>query len=183
MDKIIINEVNQKMDGSLKHFAKELTGLRTGRASLGLLDGIHVDFYGAKSALHQVATLSTPDALTIAIMPWDASMLPVIEKAIQSAGVGLNPQNDGKIIRIPVPSLTEERRKELVKVLKKATEEARVAVRNVRREGMEHVKKKSKELPEDLAKKTHDKIQKITDDHIAKVDKMAAEKEKEIMDR
>jgi len=183
MDKEILNEVNTKMDGAIKHFAKELTGIRTGRASVGLLDGIQVDYYGNKQPISQLATVSTPDALTVAVMPWDGSALASIEKAIQAAGLGLNPRNDGKIIRVPIPPLTEERRKDLVKVVKKVAEETRVAIRNVRREGMEHIKKKSKEMPEDLAKKTHDKVQKITDDHIARVDKMAAEKEKEILDR
>ncbi|MDH4184535.1 MAG: ribosome recycling factor [Nitrospinota bacterium] len=184
MDKIM-EEVNHKMDITIQHFAKELAGVRTGRASIGLLDGVLVDYYGNKSPLSQVATLSTPDALSIAIMPWDTSLLPVIEKAISASNLGLNPQNDGKLIRIPIPPLTEERRKELAKVVKKFAEETKVAVRNVRREGIEHVKKKekAKELSEDLAKKATDKIQKLTDDHVAMVDRMASAKEKEILDR
>jgi len=181
----ILEEVTHKMDVTIDHLSRELAGIRTGRASLGLLEGVQVEYYGVKSPLSQVATLATPDALTISIMPWDASMLPVIEKAILTSSLGLNPQSDGKLIRIPVPPLTEERRKELVKVVKKVAEETKVAIRNVRREGIEQVKKqeKSKELPEDLAKKTSEKIQKITDEHVAKTDKMATEKEHEIMDR
>ena len=181
----ILNEVTHKMDVTIEHLIRELAGVRTGRASLGLLEGVHVDYYGVKSPLSQVATLATPDSLTISIMPWETSMLAVIEKAILTSNLGLTPQNDGKVIRIPIPPLTEERRKELVKVVKKVAEDTKVAIRNVRREGIELVKKqeKNKELPEDLAKKTVEKIQKITDDHVARTDKMAADKEKEIMDR
>ena len=181
----ILGEVSHKMDVTIEHLARELAGIRTGRASVGLLEGVQVDYYGVKSPLSQVATLATPDALTISIMPWEASMLPVIEKAILTSNLGLTPQSDGKMIRIPIPPLTEERRKELVKMVKKISEETKVAIRNVRREGIEQVKKqeKSKELPEDLAKKTSEKIQKITDEHVAKTDKMAADKENEIMDR
>ena len=181
----ILDEVNHKMDVTLKHLEKEFAGVRTGRASLGLLDNIHVEYYGNNSPLSQVATLATPDALSITIMPWDASLLSIIEKAILSSNLGLTPQNDGKIIRITIPPLTEERRKELCKYVKKLSEEAKVALRNVRRDGIENVKKqeKSKELSEDLAKKASDKIQKLTDEHVTKVDKLSADKENEVMDR
>ena len=181
----ILEEVIHKMDVTIDHLSKELAGIRTGRASLGLLEGITVDYYGVKTPLSQVGTLSTPDALTISIMPWEATLVPAIEKAILTSNLGLTPQSDGKTIRIPIPPLTEERRKDLVKMVKKLGEEGKVAIRNVRREGIEHVKKqeKNKELPEDLAKKATDKIQKITDEHVAKVDKITEEKDREIMDR
>jgi ribosome recycling factor len=181
----VFDEVKRKMDAAIEHFGKELAGIRTGRASTGLLDGIMVDYYGTATALNQVATLNTPDALTISIQPWEVKMIPVIEKAINLSGLGLNPTNDGKIVRINMPKPTEERRKELTKVVRKMAEESKIALRAVRREGLDKVKKheKDKQATEDDAHKASDKIQKIVDEHIAQVDKITAAKEKEIMDR
>lgn len=181
----VFDEVKRKMDAAIEHFGKELAGIRTGRASVGLLDSVIVDYYGTETPLTQVATLNTPDALTITIQPWEAKMIPVIEKAINLSGLGLNPTNDGKIVRLNMPKPTEERRKELTKVVRKMAEETKIALRNVRREGLDKVKKheKDKQATEDDARKASDKIQKIVDDHIAQVDKKTAAKEKEIMDR
>ncbi|MBI4665643.1 MAG: ribosome recycling factor [Nitrospinae bacterium] len=181
----VYDEVKRKMDTAIDHLGKELAGVRTGRASLGLLDGIKVDYYGTMSLLNQVASLTTPDALTIAIQPWEQKLVPVIEKAIMMSDLGLMPTNDGKVIRISMPSLTEERRKELTKHVKKLAEEAKIALRNIRRDGVEKIKKleKDKAVSEDDARKATDKVQKIIDEHIAIVDKKTAAKEKEIMDR
>lgn len=181
----VFKEVRHKMDVTLDHLAKEMAGIRTGRASLGLLDHVRVDYYGTETPLNQVANLSIPDSLTISVQPWDASMVTVIEKAILTSDLGLTPSNDGKVIRIPIPPLTEERRKELTRVVKKEAEDAKIALRNVRREGVDQIKKleKQKDISEDDSKKGLDMIQKITDEYVAKADKMCAEKEKEVMDR
>lgn len=181
----VFDEVKRKMDAAIEHLGKELAGIRTGRASIGLLDGITVDYYGTQTPLAQVATLNTPDPLTISVQPWEAKMIPVIEKAILASGLGLTPLNDGKVVRINMPSLTEERRKDLTKVVRKMAEETKVALRNVRREGLDKVKKheKDKQATEDDARKASDRIQKIVDDHIVQVDKKISAKEKEIMDR
>lgn len=181
----VLKEVKHKMEVTVEHMGRELAGIRTGRASLGLLDGIHVDYYGVETPLSQVANLSVPDPLTISLQPWDASMTPVIEKAILASDLGLTPANDGKVIRIPIPPLTEERRKELVKVVRKVAEEAKIALRNVRREGVDHIKKKgkAKEISEDETHTATDKVQKITDEFIGTVSRLEAEKEKEVMDK
>ncbi|MBI4828229.1 MAG: ribosome recycling factor [Nitrospinae bacterium] len=181
----VFSDITHKMDVTVEHLGKDLAGVRTGRASLGLLDGITVEYYGAKTPISQVASLSLPDPLTIAIQPWEPSMAAVIEKAILTSDLGLNPRTDGKIVRIPIPSLTDERRKELARHVKKVAEETRVALRNGRRDGVDHIKKmeKAKEISEDDAHKGTDRVQKILDEHIARVDKLAAAKEKEIMDR
>ncbi len=181
----VFNEMSHKMNVTIEHLGRELAGIRTGRASLGLLDGIHVDYYGVQTPLNQVANLSIPDPLTISLQPWDASMAPVIEKAILASDLGLTPSNDGKVIRIPIPPLTEERRRELTKVVRKAAEEAKIAIRNVRREGVDHIRKmeKEKKISEDDARKANDGIQKITDESVTTVNKLEAEKEKEVMDK
>lgn len=181
----VFKEVKHKMEVTIERLGRELAGIRTGRASLGLLDGIHVDYYGVNTPLSQVANLALPDALTISVQPWDASMTPAIEKAILVSDLGLTPTNDGKVIRIPIPPLTEERRKELVKVVKKTAEETKIAVRNVRREGVDHIKKKekAKEISEDEAHTAVDKVQKITDGFIGAVVKLEADKEKEVLDK
>ncbi len=181
----VFTDVKHKMDVTIDHLVREFTAIRTGRASVGLLDGITVDYYGAQTPINQVANLSLPDPLTIGIQPWESNMIPVIEKAILTSDLGLTPINDGKSIHIPIPALTEERRKELSKVVRKAAEDAKIAIRNVRREGVEGLKKleKQKEISEDESRGGQDKVQKITDEHVTKVDKITAEKEKEIMDR
>jgi ribosome recycling factor len=172
------------MESSVDALKRELVKIRTGRASLSLLDGISVDAYGSKMPLNQVGTLTIPESRMIAIQPWDPQMLAVIEKAILSSDLGLTPANDGKIIRLSIPQLTEERRKELVKQIKKISEEFKVAVRNVRREGNDMLKnmKKDKEISEDDLFKLQDEAQKETDNFIKKIDEIAAGKEKEIME-
>ncbi|OGP34367.1 MAG: ribosome recycling factor [Deltaproteobacteria bacterium GWC2_65_14] len=172
------------MSRSLEAFRKELGKIRTGRASFSLLDGIKVDYYGTPTPLQQVGTLSVPESRLITVAPWDAKMIGPIEKAIQASGLGLNPSNDGKIVRIPIPPLTEERRKDLVKVVRKMAEDARIAVRNIRREGIERIKEKEKqkEISEDMMKRWQDKVQKETDSFIKKVDEILKAKEQEILE-
>jgi ribosome recycling factor len=166
---------------SLKH---EFSTIRTGRASLSLVDDIKVDYYGTPSPLTQVATLSLPDGRTIVIAPWESKMLAVIDKAIQKSDLGINPVNDGKIIRLVVPPLTEERRKELAKKAKKMAEDSKVIIRNVRRDANESLKKaeKDKKITEDDLTKSEQEVQKMTDDFIKRVDEALAHKEKEIME-
>lgn len=180
----LYKDTSGKMARSIEAFRKELGKIRTGRASLSLLDGIKVDYYGTPTPLQQVGTLSVPESRLIAITPWDTKMIGPIEKAIQGSGLGLNPSSDGKVVRIPIPPLTEERRKDLVKVVKKMAEDSRVAVRNIRRDALEKVKEKEKkkEISEDEMKRWHDKIQKETDGFIKKVDEILKAKEQEIME-
>ncbi len=173
----------EKMAKALDAVKKEFTALRTGRASLGILEGITVDYYGTPSPLNQVANLSVPEARQIIIQPWEAKMLGEIEKAILKSDVGLTPSNDGKIIRLNIPSLTEERRQQIVKHAKKLAEDARIAIRNIRRDINEELKKKTKDMhiSEDETKKMQDDVQKVTDSYIKKIDDLLAHKEKEIM--
>ncbi len=180
----LIKETSARMERSIEAFKKELGKVRTGRASFSLLDGVKVDYYGTLTPLQQVGTLSVPESRLITITPWDNKMIGPIEKAIQGAGLGLNPSSDGKVVRIPIPPLTEERRKELAKVVRKMAEEARVAVRNVRREGIEKLKEKEKkkEIPEDGVKRGQERIQKETDAFIKKIDDILKAKEQEIME-
>jgi len=180
----VILEMSEKMDKSVDAFKNELAKVRTGRASLALLDGIQVDAYGSVMPLNQVSTLTIPESRTIAIQPWDPQVLGAIEKAILKSDVGLTPVNDGKIIRLNIPQLTEERRKELVKQVKKVAEEFRVAVRNARRDAIDQLKKqkKDKEISEDDLFKLQDDAQSETDDYIAQIDEISAAKEKEVMD-
>jgi ribosome recycling factor len=184
MTKPLVADAQKRMDASLETVRRELSVMRTGRASLAMLDGVKVDYYGTPTPLNQVGNLSVPDPTLIAVQPWDASLLPVIEKAIRGAGLDLNPQNDGKIIRIPVPSLTEERRKALVKLAHKHAEEGRVAIRNVRRDTNDHLKKlmKDHEISEDDEKLALAEVQKLTDGHIARIDETLKKKEAEIME-
>jgi ribosome recycling factor len=180
--KKIFNEAEGTMSKALDHLEVELAKIRAGRANPSMLDGIYVDYYGNSTPLNQVANVNTPDARTIVIQPWEKSTLPTIEKAIQAANLGFNPQNDGVIIRIVVPPLTEDRRKDLVKRTKAEGEHAKVTIRNLRRDSIENVKKEVKKgLPEDVQKDAETKIQQITDSYITKVDKHLDVKEKEIM--
>lgn len=174
---------NEKMDKTLKSLVEELKKVRTGRAQASMLDGVKVNYYGSMSPLSQVASVSTPDAKSFLIAPWEAAMLKEIEQAIIKSDVGLAPINDGKVIRLKVPDLNEERRKDLAKQVKKIAEEARVAVRMSRRDANELVKKalKDKKTSEDEAKKLETEIQKMTDDFIKKIDQIAEEKEKSIL--
>ena len=178
-------KAEEKMSKAFDVLKKEFTTLRTGRASLGMLDGIMVDFYGTPTPLSGVSNMAMPDARMITIQPWDAKMLGEIEKAILKSDVGLTPGNDGKMIRLSIPPLTEERRQQIVKHAKKLAEDARVAVRNIRRDVNDDIKKKSKDkdahISEDATKKLQDEIQKLTDSTIKKIDELLAHKEKEIM--
>jgi len=180
----LIKDTSARMERSVEAFKKELGRVRTGRASFSLLDGVKVDYYGTPTPLQQVGTLSVPESRLITITPWDSKMIGPIEKAIQGAGLGLNPSSDGKVVRIPIPPLTEERRKELAKVVRKMSEDARVAIRNVRRESIEKLKEreKKKEIPEDDVKRGQDRIQKETDAFIRKIDDILKAKEQEILE-
>jgi len=184
MSSEVMMEMTEKMGNSLEAFRSELTKIRTGRASLSLLDGIKVEAYGSSMPLNQVGTLTIPESRQIVIQPWDPQVMSGIEKAILKSELGLTPVNDGKVIRINIPQLTEERRKELVKIVKKITEEYRVAVRNHRRDAIDTIKKqkKNKEISEDEQFKLQDEAQKETDSYIAKIDEVAAEKENEVME-
>ena len=179
----VLTETKRKMDKVLESMARDLSRVRTGRASVALLEGIKVDCYGTSMPLPQVASLAAPEARLLTVQPWDPTVLGDIEKAILKSDLGLNPVNDGKIIRLPIPTLTTERRKELVKMVKKMEEEAKVALRNVRREANEDFKemKKEKLLSEDDAHRGQEEVQKVTDEYIKKTEVQAAEKEKEIM--
>lgn len=178
-----IKDIERRMDGAVETLRKEFGGLRTGRASTSLLDPITVDAYGSTVPLNQVANVSVPEPRLITVSVWDRGTVKAVEKAIRDAGLGLNPQSDGNTIRVPIPELNQERRKELAKVAGKYAEEARVAVRNVRRDGMDRLKKMQKDgdLSEDEHKVWADKVQALTDAHIKKIDEALATKEKEIM--
>src|SRR5689334_100748 len=176
--------VKTRMDKAITDLQHEMASIRTGRASLGLLDHIRVDYYGTPTPLNQVANLHVPEPSMITIQPWDVSQIGPIEKSIRSSDLGLNPSNDGKMIRLPIPPLTEERRKDLVKKLHAGAEHHRVSVRNIRRDGNESVKKllKDKKITEDEDKRAHDEIQKMTDGFMAKIDSAVKTKEKEILE-
>jgi ribosome recycling factor len=176
-------QLKARMDKAVEAFRKELAAQRTGRANVHMLDSIHVDAYGSQVPLTQVGNISAPEPQLITITPWDASLTAAIEKAIRGSDLGFNPQNDGKVIRIPVPTLTEERRKDMVKHLNKVLEEHRTAIRNIRRDGNEAIKKamKDKKISEDEERGSLDQMQKITDDEIKKMDEMFKVKEKEVM--
>lgn len=175
--------MKEEMEKSVTSLKRDLVRIRTGRASSALVEPVHVDYYGTQMPLNQVANVTTPDPRTIQITPWESNMVGAIEKAILAANIGLTPQNDGKMIRIPIPALTEERRKEMVKLVKKMGEDAKVAIRNHRRNANETIKKseKQKEMSEDEAKKSLDEIQKGTDTKITEIDRLIESKEKEIL--
>jgi ribosome recycling factor len=177
-------QIRTRMEKAISDLQHEMAAIRTGRANLSILDHIRVDSYGTPAPLNQVANLHVPEPSLITIQPWDVSQIGPIEKSIRSSDLGLNPSNDGKIIRLPIPPLTEERRKELVKRVHAAAEHHRVALRNVRREGNEASKKllKDKKITEDEDKKAHDEIQKMTDSYIGKIDAAAKTKEKDILE-
>ena len=184
MSDAIFTQLNKEMEHSLGALRKELAKLRTGRASTALLEHIMVDYYGATTPLNQVATLSAPDPRLLVIQPYDRNALADIEKAILKSDLGLTPNNDGKIVRVPIPQLTEERRKDLVKHVKKVGEEFRVSMRNHRRVAIEHLKEaeKKKELTADDFKHGQDRVQKTTDEYIVKVDQIIKTKEAEVME-
>jgi len=178
-----IAHVRRRMEKAVEDLRQELGTIRTGRASISILDHIQVEYYGVPTPVNQVAQLGTPDATLITVQPYDASLVGPIEKAIRASDLGLNPSNDGRIIRIPIPPLTEERRKTLAKHVHKVLEEHRTAVRNIRRDGNDHIKKmvKDKAISEDDEKKALDEIQKLTDDYVRKLEEVAKVKEQEIM--
>jgi len=177
-------QLKTRMDKAVDDFRKALVGTRTGRASVHMLDGVMVEAYGSQMALNQVATVHSPEPQLITVQPYDPSQLTAIEKAIRTAELGFNPMNDGKIIRVPIPPLTEERRKDMVKHLHKVLEEHRTAIRNIRRDGNEAIKKalKDKKITEDESKRSTDEIQKLTDAEIKKMEDMCSAKEKEVME-
>jgi ribosome recycling factor len=178
------HDAEERMNKALAALDRDFAKLRTGRASTALVDDIRVDYYGTPTPVNQLASVSVPDSRTLSIQPWDRGAFALVEKAILKSDLGLTPINDGKIIRISIPPLTEERRKELVKVARKYTEEAKVAVRNIRRDANEALKKreKDKQTSEDESKKSQDAIQKLTDAFVARADRQCRDKEKEIME-
>lgn len=184
MYKTVIKEMQQQMEKTVEDLRREFQKVRTGRASTALLDDVKVDYYGTPSPLSQVATLAVPEPRTITITPWEAQMVGPIEKAILNANIGLTPGNDGKMIRLNLPPLTEERRKEIVKNLRKMDEEHKIAVRNIRRKAIDDIKKleKDKTIAEDDLKKAEKEVQTVTDIQIAKLDEVMANKEKEVME-
>ena len=180
----VLKEVETRMQAAIEALTREFAGVRTGRASTGLLEGIRVDYYGTPTPVAQVSAISVPDPKTLLIQPWDASLLSAIEKAIMKSDLGLTPTSDGKAIRLSLPPLTEERRKQLAKVVGKLAEDARVAVRNIRREANEKLKareKKEKAISEDESRRGQEQIQKTTDKHIRRVDELLQKKEEEIL--
>ncbi len=178
-----LGEFSRRMDGALEALRKEFAGLRTGRASAHLLDQVTVQAYGSPMPLNQVGTVNVPEPRMITVNVWDRSLVGAVEKAIRDSGLGLNPASDGQLVRVPIPELSQERRAELTKIANKYAEQARVAVRNVRRDGMETLKKQEKDgkISEDEHRVLHDQMQKLTDEHVKKVDDALAAKEKEIM--
>lgn len=180
----LFQTMEHKMQKAIEVLKTEFAGIRTGRANAALLDTIRVMSYGSPVPLNQVASIAVPEARLLVISPWDKGLIGEIEKSILKSDLGLTPANDGKVIRLPIPTLTEERRRELVKVVKKMSEESKVAVRNIRREANDEVKKleKDKQVSEDESKKAHDDTQKVTDKYVALIDEVLAKKEKEIME-
>jgi ribosome recycling factor len=181
----VLKDLDGRMKAALESLGREFAAIRTGRASATLLDGVRADYYGTPTPVSQMASVSVPDARTIVIQPWEVAQLKVIEKAIQVSDLGLNPQNDGKVIRLVMPTLTEERRKQLAKAVGKVAEEGRVAIRNIRREANDKLKAMAKDkkapITEDDERRGHDQIQKTTDQYIAKVDELLKKKEQEIL--
>ncbi|MFC3040326.1 ribosome recycling factor [Virgibacillus xinjiangensis] len=184
MSEAIMKQTREKMEQAVQAFSRNLATVRAGRANPSILNSVYVDYYGASTPLNQLATISAPEARLLMITPYDKSALPEVEKAIQKADLGLSPNNDGNVIRINIPALTEERRRDLVKLVGKYAEESRVQIRNVRRDSNDQLKKaeKSGDLTEDESRSSQDKVQKETDSHIAQIDQLAKDKEKEILE-
>jgi ribosome recycling factor len=181
--KDLVADARRRMDSAVEDARKKLASVRTGRASVSLLDNVVVEYYGTEMPLNQVATIHAPEPTLLTVQPFDPTQLGAIEKTIRASDLGLNPANDGKLIRVPIPPLTEERRKQMAKLVHEVAEEHRTAIRNVRRDANDHLKKmlKDKEISEDDEKKALDQIQKLTDQHIASISEIAEHKEKEIM--
>lgn len=184
MAKQVLQSTKERMDKAIQAYTRELASVRAGRASASLLDKITVDYYGAPTPINQLASVSVPEARLLVIQPYDKSQVSEVEKAILKSDLGLNPTSDGTVIRIAIPALTEERRRELVKVVKKDSEEAKVAIRNIRRDANDDLKKleKNGEITEDALKGYSEDVQKLTDEHIARIDSITKDKEKEIME-
>ncbi len=181
--KDIINDARKRMDSAVEDSRKKLASVRTGRASVSLLDSVQVEYYGTQMPLNQVATIHAPEPTMLTVQPFDPTQLGSIEKAIRASELGLNPSNDGKLIRVPIPPLTEERRRQMVKIVHEIAEEHRTAVRNIRRDANDHLKKmlKDKTISEDNEKDALDQVQKLTDQHIAKINEVSENKEREVM--
>jgi ribosome recycling factor len=187
LDKVIqdqLDEADNTMDKAIEHLQLEFSGIRAGRATTSMVDNIKVDYYGTMTPMTQVASVSAPQPDLIVIQPWDATAIPAIEKAIQSSSLGMNPANDGVLVRVPIPPLSEERRRDLVKTAKARGEDAKVAIRNIRRHAKDHIKSTQQEqkLPEDMRFEGEDVLQKLTDRHTDRIDKMLDRKEAEIME-
>lgn len=184
MMKDILRDASERMDKSVENLRQELSKIRTGKATTALLDGVRVEYYGTMTPLTQMANVSVLDPHTLSIQPWDKSSLNSVEKAIMAADLGLNPANDGNIIRVPIPALNEERRKELAKLIKRFGEEAKIALRNIRRDANDHLKKAEKEdhVSEDDRIKAENDVQELTDKHVERIDEMIDHKESEIME-
>jgi ribosome recycling factor len=180
----VLSEARTAMDKAVKSLKREMAKVRTGRASVSLLDDIKVDYYGVPTPLSQVATLSVPEARLITVQPWEKNLIPDIEKAIFKADLGLTPSSDGQLIRLPVPALTEERRREMVKIIKRMAEDAKISVRNARRDANETLKmlEKEKAIPEDDLKRSETDVQQLTDEFVATIDSIVQSKEKEVME-
>jgi ribosome recycling factor len=181
--KDVINDARKRMDSAVEDSRKKLASVRTGRASVGLLDSVTVEYYGTQMPLNQVGTIHAPEPTMLTVQPFDPTQIGAIEKAIRASELGLNPSNDGKLVRVPIPPLTEERRRQMVKVVHEVAEEHRTAVRNVRRDANDHLKRmlKDKSISEDSEKDGLDQVQKLTDQHIARINEIAEQKEKDVM--
>jgi ribosome recycling factor len=184
MTKTIVSNMSDHMDKTVESLRKEYQKIRTGRASTSMLDELRVDYYGTPTPINQLATLAVPEPRTITLQPWEAKIIPLIEKAILNANLGVTPSNDGRVIRLNLPPLTEERRKDIVKQLRKNAEDAKVAVRNIRRDSIDELKtmEKDKKIAEDDLKRGEKEVQDVTNSHVAKIDEVLAHKEKEVMD-
>ncbi|MCW8859093.1 MAG: ribosome recycling factor [Deltaproteobacteria bacterium] len=184
MLKEVLSEARAAMDKAVKALKKEMSKVRTGRASTSLLDDVTVEYYGVATPLSQVATLSTPEARLITVQPWEKNLIPDIEKALYKADLGLTPSSDGQLIRLPVPALTEERRREMVKIIKRMAEDAKISVRNARRDANENLKmlEKEKEITEDDQKRSEKDVQQLTDEYVSTIDAVVLSKEQEVME-
>jgi len=180
----ILKEADSRMDKSVEHLELELLSIRTGRANPALIERVQVPYYGTPTPLNQLAQISAPEARLLVVQVYDRGQMGIVERAIRDAGIGLNPSNDGQVIRVPIPPLTEERRREYVKMVKQRAEEARVAVRNVRREELQHIHQQERagDIPEDHAKRAGEQLQKITDAHTSQIDAIGQRKEAEVME-
>jgi ribosome recycling factor len=179
----ILKDAESKMDRAIEHLRRELSTIRTGRANPSLIEHISVDYYGTPTPLNQLSQISVPEARMLVVQPYDRSQMGTMERAVRDAGLGLNPASDGQVIRVPIPTLTEERRKEFVRIARQRAEDGRVAIRNIRRDELQriHQQEKAGDLPEDEARRVGDRLQKLTDAHVSKIDSLAAEKEAEVM--